>query len=59
MKRRSGTLVEDLLWSIESDEWTARESLPWRRRVHVSWRAEGVALAEKRARIQMSARGLR
>jgi hypothetical protein len=26
--------------------------MPWRRRARASWRAEGVALAEKRERIQ-------
>jgi hypothetical protein len=45
-------LVEDLLWSIESEEWSRRRPMPWRRRARASWRAEGVALAEKRERIQ-------
>lgn len=48
-------LVEDLLWSIESEESARRKPAPWRRRVRASWRAEGAALAEKRARIQMLA----
>jgi len=45
-------LVEDLLWSIESEAWARRKPVPWRRRARALWRAEGAALTEKRARIQ-------
>lgn len=45
-------VVEDLLWSVESEQWAKHRPFVWRRKARAAWRAEGAALSAKRERIQ-------
>ena len=45
-------VVEDLLWSVESEQWAKWKPFVWQRRARAAWRARGAVLAEKRKRIQ-------
>jgi hypothetical protein len=45
-------VVEDACWRATTEYWRSRRPAPWRLRDRARWRAEGVALREKRDRIR-------